>query len=162
MTYLSAMPTWVDIRDVPVHLYFHKGLNFLTNVTDNFVKIFPNTERCIRHDVAYVLIEVNLQKLLFKKICFKDKNGELTTVSLSYHGCIHNAIYVRCGSHQKGLYDHKNVFILSKKQGTILQSKFKEVGEEVKLTTDVVEESARDMVSKLLSELESSSTFSVP
>ncbi|CAE5980360.1 unnamed protein product [Arabidopsis arenosa] len=62
---LSAMPLWVDLKDVPAHLYSHE-------------------ERCIRLDMARILVEVNLQKPLVELICFPDTNGEDVRVSVSY------------------------------------------------------------------------------
>jgi len=56
----SAMPLWVDLKDVPPHLFLHQGLRFLSSTKGNFVKLYPNTEWCIRLDVARVLVEVNL------------------------------------------------------------------------------------------------------
>lgn len=81
---LSAMPLWVDLRDVPAHLYSHQGLSFLSSTAGKFVKLHPNTERCLRLDVARTLVEVNLEKPLIDRICFPDKNGKLVTVAVSY------------------------------------------------------------------------------
>ncbi|ESQ43573.1 hypothetical protein EUTSA_v10015566mg, partial [Eutrema salsugineum] len=61
---LTAMPLWVDFRGVPGYLFSHKGLSFLSRTSGKFVKLHPNTERCIRMDVARILVEVNLQKPL--------------------------------------------------------------------------------------------------
>lgn len=81
---LSAMPLWVDMKNVPAHLFSHEGLSFLASTSGNFVKLHPNTERCIRLDVARALVEVNLKKPLVEQICFMDTNGEEVNVSVSY------------------------------------------------------------------------------
>lgn len=77
---LSAMPLWVDMKDVLPHLFSHQGLSFLSSTTGNFVKLHPNTERCLRLDVARVLVEVNLQTPLVDKICFPNDSGKTVTV----------------------------------------------------------------------------------
>lgn len=81
---LTAMPLWVDLKGVPAHLFSHEGLGFLSSTAGNFVKLHPNTERCIRLDVARILVEVNLQKPLVDQICFPDQNGEMVSVSVTY------------------------------------------------------------------------------
>ncbi|KAG7543259.1 hypothetical protein ISN45_Aa07g031820 [Arabidopsis thaliana x Arabidopsis arenosa] len=77
---LPAMPLWVDLKDVPPHLFSNQGLSFLSSTTGNFVKLHPNTERCFRLDVAQVLVEVNLQTSLVDKICFPHDSGKTVTV----------------------------------------------------------------------------------
>lgn len=69
------MPHWVDFKDVPDHLFSHKGLNFLASIIGSFKKTASNTERCTRLDMTRVLIGVNLEKLLPDKICIKEKEG---------------------------------------------------------------------------------------
>lgn len=58
---LTAMPLWVDFKAVPGHLYSHKGLKYLANIVGNFVRLHPTTERCMRLDLAQILVDVNLQ-----------------------------------------------------------------------------------------------------
>ena len=67
---LSALPLWVDLMNVPC--------------TGKFVKLHPNTERCVRMDVARVLVEVNLIKPLLQKICFRDRDQPGVTVQVNY------------------------------------------------------------------------------
>lgn len=81
---LPAMPLWVDLKDVPPHLFSNQGLSFLSSTTGNFVKLHPNTERCFRLDVAWVLVEVNLQTSLVYKICFPDDSRKTVIVLVSY------------------------------------------------------------------------------
>lgn len=65
---LSAMPLWVDLKGVPNKLYSHKGLRCLSKAVGTFVKLHPNTEKCVMLDVARVLVEVDLKKPLVEKI----------------------------------------------------------------------------------------------
>ena len=81
---LSAMPLWVDLLNVPGYLYSKKGLSFLARTSGKFIKLHPNTERCIRMDVARVLVEVDLTKPLPNKISFKNREGVPALVSISY------------------------------------------------------------------------------
>lgn len=81
---LSAMPLWVDLVNVPGYLYSLEGLRFLSRTAGNFVKLHPNTEKCVRMDVARVLVEVNLMKPLPQKISFKDKDQCSVTVEVFY------------------------------------------------------------------------------
>lgn len=70
--------------NVPGYLYSLDGLRFLSRTTGKFVKLHPNTERCVRMDVARVLVEVNLMKPLPQKICFKNRDQERVTVQVHY------------------------------------------------------------------------------
>lgn len=81
---LSAMPLWVDFRGVPGFLFSQKGLRFLADISGDFVRLHPNTERCTRLDMARILVEVNLEKELTEKICVEDKEGNEFFVSVSY------------------------------------------------------------------------------
>ncbi|CAL9217005.1 unnamed protein product [Arabidopsis halleri] len=81
---LTAMPLWVDFRGVPGFLFSQKGLRFLADITGEFVRLNPNTERCTRLDMARILVEVNLEKVLTETICVEDSEGSEFTVSVSY------------------------------------------------------------------------------
>lgn len=81
---LSAMPMWIDLQDVPGYLFSQKGLELLSSTVGHFVKLHPNTERCVRLDVARVLVEVNLQKELTQKISFTNEKREEILVSVNY------------------------------------------------------------------------------
>lgn len=81
---LTAMPMWIDLQGVPGFLFSQRGLEFLSSTVGKFVKLHPNTERCIRLDVARILVEVNLQKPLTEKISFTDVKGKEILVSVSY------------------------------------------------------------------------------
>lgn len=88
---LSAMPLWVDIRGVPNDLYSHKGLKCLSKAVGGFVKLHPHTERCVRLDVARILIEVDLHSPLVEKISFKDKQESMKELEVTFpwlpNGC---------------------------------------------------------------------------
>lgn len=81
---LTAMPMWIDLKGVPSHVFSRKGLKCLSRAVGKFVKLHPNTERCIRLDVARVLVEVNLHNTLIEKINFHDANGEEVTIEVLY------------------------------------------------------------------------------
>lgn len=81
---LSAMPLWVDLLNVPGYLYSKEGLKFLARTSGKFIKLHPNTERCIRMDVARVLVEVDLTKPLPNKISFQSREGLPVLVPISY------------------------------------------------------------------------------
>uniref|UniRef100_A0A0D3BG42 Uncharacterized protein n=1 Tax=Brassica oleracea var. oleracea TaxID=109376 RepID=A0A0D3BG42_BRAOL len=46
--------------------------------------LHPNTEKCIRLDVARVLLEVDQNKPLVEKISFRDKDGTLQAVEVKF------------------------------------------------------------------------------
>ncbi|KAF2562223.1 hypothetical protein F2Q70_00018850 [Brassica cretica] len=81
---LTSMPMWIDLRRVPSHLFSAKGLKCLARGVGKFVKLHPSTERCIRLDVARLLVEVNRHKELVERIDFQDANGEKVTIELCY------------------------------------------------------------------------------
>ncbi|KAG7578884.1 hypothetical protein ISN45_Aa03g030490 [Arabidopsis thaliana x Arabidopsis arenosa] len=70
------------IADIP--LVVNQGLELLSSTVGKFVKLHPNTERCIRLDVARVLVEVNLQAPLTETISFANEKGEEILVPVSY------------------------------------------------------------------------------
>lgn len=63
---LTSMPIWVDLKNVLDYLYSEKGLLFLGDIIGASQKLHLSTERCIRLDVARVLVVVNLEKPLLK------------------------------------------------------------------------------------------------
>lgn len=78
------MPLWVDLRGVPNNLYSHKGLRCLSKAAGKFVKLHPTTEKCVRLDVARVLVEVNLHQELVEKISFRDNAGTFREIGVAY------------------------------------------------------------------------------
>lgn len=78
---MSSMPIWVDLQKVPDHLFSHKGLMFLGNTIGSAQKLHPNTERCVRLDVARILVVVNLDKPLPDSICLNSNPATIINVS---------------------------------------------------------------------------------
>lgn len=79
---LTSIPIWVDFKDVPGHLFTEIGLKFLGNIIGSYQKLHPNTHRCIRLDVARVLVVVNLEEPLPTVIYLN--TGEETLIQVSY------------------------------------------------------------------------------
>ncbi|KAF2544753.1 hypothetical protein F2Q70_00020396 [Brassica cretica] len=81
-------PLWnnfiMELMNVPGYLYSNKGLRFLSPSSGMFIKFEPNTERCIRLNVARVLVEVDLTKPLPNKISFLGRTGEDVVFTISY------------------------------------------------------------------------------
>ncbi|VVB10953.1 unnamed protein product [Arabis nemorensis] len=67
--------------EVPDCLYSEKGLMFLGDIIRESKKLHPSTERCIRLDVARILVVVNLEKPLPSKIDLSDEQETLISVS---------------------------------------------------------------------------------
>lgn len=61
---LTAVPLWVDLTGVPDHQFSQNGLTFFGDTIGRTVKLHPNTERCVRLDVARLLVVMNLEKPL--------------------------------------------------------------------------------------------------
>lgn len=59
------------------------GPRFLGDIAGNFVKLHPQTERCSRLDMARVLVEVDLEKVLTEKICLTDQEGNEVSISVT-------------------------------------------------------------------------------
>lgn len=68
---LESIPIWVDFKDVPGHLFSQKELKFLESIVGKAIKLHPQTEHCLRLDMARVLVKVNLKKPLPDKINLK-------------------------------------------------------------------------------------------
>lgn len=65
---LTMIPLWVDLRQVPDSLFSEKGLRFLGDQIGSTQRLHPKTERCVRLDVARLLVVVNLEKPLANRI----------------------------------------------------------------------------------------------
>ncbi|KAG2281692.1 hypothetical protein Bca52824_052912 [Brassica carinata] len=81
---LSAIPIWIDLKGVPSMLFSHKALKCLSRAAGKFVKLHPSTEKCVRLDVARVLVEIDLHKPLVEKISFVDKDGVQVVIDVCY------------------------------------------------------------------------------
>ncbi|KAG2329568.1 hypothetical protein Bca4012_020878 [Brassica carinata] len=78
---LTAVPLWVDLTGVPDHLFSQNGLTFFGDTIGRTVKLHPNTERCVRLDVARLLVVMNLEKPLPTTNTVR---GSGETLSVSY------------------------------------------------------------------------------
>ncbi|KAG2275831.1 hypothetical protein Bca4012_044042 [Brassica carinata] len=155
---LSAMPLWVDLLNVPGYLYSKKGLSFLSRTAGKFLKLHTNTERCVRLDVARVLVEVDLTKPLPNMISFKGREGTEVVVSISYPW-----LPPRCSlcskwghnskdCHSKGKESERSVKDSSVLEKVVAGNDY--VVMEGFSTKDASEKSASEIVNKLMEELE--------
>ncbi|KAH0850815.1 LOW QUALITY PROTEIN: hypothetical protein HID58_095224, partial [Brassica napus] len=78
---LTAVPLWVDLKGVPDHLFSQNGLTFFGDTIGRTVKLHPNTERCVRLDVARLLVVMNLEEPLPASISVR---GTGETLSVNY------------------------------------------------------------------------------
>lgn len=78
---LTAVPLWVDLRGVPDHLFSQNGLTFFGDTIGRTIKLHPNTERCVRLDVARLLVVMNLEEPLPASIKVK---GSGESISVAY------------------------------------------------------------------------------
>lgn len=77
---LTAVPLWIDLRGVPDHLFSNNGLTFFGDTIGTTVKLHPNTECCVRLDVALLLVVMNLEEPLPESIQVRG-SGEILTIS---------------------------------------------------------------------------------
>ncbi|KAL0657191.1 hypothetical protein Bca4012_077775 [Brassica carinata] len=77
---LTAIPLWADLQGVPDHLFSDTGLTFFGDTIGRTVKLHPNTERCVRLDVARLLVVMNLEEPIPSTINVRG-SGETITVS---------------------------------------------------------------------------------
>ncbi|KAG2305100.1 hypothetical protein Bca52824_033751 [Brassica carinata] len=70
----------IPIVGVPDHLFSHNGLTFFGETIGRTVKLHPNTERCVRLDVARLLVVMNLEEPLPASIKVRG-SGEIISVS---------------------------------------------------------------------------------
>ncbi|RID62873.1 hypothetical protein BRARA_E01915 [Brassica rapa] len=158
---LSAMPLWVDLLNVPGYLYSKKGLSFLSRTPGKFIKLHTNTERCVRLDVARVLVEVDLTKPLPNKISFKGREGTEVVVSISYPWlppwC---SLCSKWGHNSKDCHSKGKESERSVKDSSVLEKVV--AGNDYVVmegfsTKDASEKSASEIVNKLMEELETMS-----
>ena len=72
----EAVPMWVHLRGVPLHMYSWEGLSFITSAVGFPVKLHPETIACSNLDVAKVFAKVDVSKGLPKAINFKRSGKE--------------------------------------------------------------------------------------
>ena len=78
---LTAVPLWVDLQGVSDHQFSHNGLTFFWDTIGRMVKLHPNTEQCVRLDIARLLVVMNLEEPLPASIKVR---GSGETISVSY------------------------------------------------------------------------------
>lgn len=99
---LTAVPLWIDLKGVLDHLFSQNGLTFFGDTIGRTVKLHPNTERCIRLDVARLLVVMNLEEPLPECISVRG-SGERIAVSYPW-------LLPRCHGCQKWGHTDKNCF----------------------------------------------------
>lgn len=91
----EAVPMWVHLEKVPLHMYSWEGISFFTSTVGFPVRLHPETIACTNFDVAKVFVKVDVTKALPKEITFS-KDGNQFTVRYYYPG-----LPVRCKSCDK-------------------------------------------------------------
>ncbi|XP_020883532.1 uncharacterized protein LOC110229061 [Arabidopsis lyrata subsp. lyrata] len=109
---LSAIPIWVDLKCVPDYLFNEKGLKFLGDQIGLMQRLHPNTARCVRLDVARLLVVVNLEKALPDRLNLKSSG---TTIEISYPW-----LPSRCSECQEWGHEVKNC--VKMKKGAVVES----------------------------------------
>lgn len=79
----EAIPMWVHIEKVPLHLFSWEGLSFVASPVGFPVKLHPETIACTNFDVAKVFVKVDVTKTLPKEITFS-KGGKTFTAKYYY------------------------------------------------------------------------------
>ncbi|XP_009139876.1 uncharacterized protein LOC103863864 [Brassica rapa] len=79
----EAIPMWVHLEKVPIHMYSWEGLSFITSPIGFPVKLHQETIACTNLKEAKVFAKVDTSKVLPKEITFT-KGGEEFTVKYFY------------------------------------------------------------------------------
>ncbi|XP_056848880.1 uncharacterized protein LOC108820129 [Raphanus sativus] len=79
----EAIPMWVHLEKVPLHMYTWEGLSFITSVVGLPVKPHQDTIACTKLDEAKIFVKVDISKVLLKEITFT-KNGKSFTIKFFY------------------------------------------------------------------------------
>ncbi|XP_056867232.1 uncharacterized protein LOC108835438 [Raphanus sativus] len=79
----EAIPMWVHLEKVPLHMYSWEGISFFTSTVGVPVKLHPETIACTNLEVAKVFVNVDVSKTLPKEINFS-KNGKQFVVKYYY------------------------------------------------------------------------------
>lgn len=75
----EAIPMWVHVEKVPLHMYSWEGLSFITSTVGVPVKLHPETIACTNQEVAKVFVNVDVSKALPKHITFTKEGKRFTT-----------------------------------------------------------------------------------
>lgn len=79
----DAIPMWVHLEKVPLHMFSWEGLSFITSPVGCPVKLHAETIACTNLDEAKVLVKVDVTKSLPREITFT-KDGKTFTVKYYY------------------------------------------------------------------------------
>ncbi|KAL0699590.1 hypothetical protein Bca4012_055712 [Brassica carinata] len=79
----EAIPMWVHLEKVPLHMYSWEGLSFITSTVGIPVKPHPETIACTNLNEAKIFARVDVTKILPKEITFS-KDGKQFTVKFYY------------------------------------------------------------------------------
>lgn len=108
---ITTIPLWVQLKNVPMHIYSWHGLSFITSAAGFPVRLHPETAACTNFKIAKVFVNVDLMKDLPTRINFT-KNGVSSLVEFNYPW-----LPLRCNT--CGKWGHKEkVCIINKKDGS--------------------------------------------
>lgn len=79
----EAIPMWVHLENVPLHMYSWEGLSFITSTVGFPVKPHPETTACTNLNEAKIFVRVDVSKTLPKEITLS-KDGKQFTVKFYY------------------------------------------------------------------------------
>lgn len=79
----DAIPMWVHLKTVPLHMFSWEGLSFITSAVGFPVKLHPETLACSRFEVAKVFVNVDVSKPLPEQIQFQ-RNGKKFVVDFAF------------------------------------------------------------------------------
>lgn len=79
----EAIPMWVHLQRVPLHMFSWEGLSVITSAVGFPVKLHPETLACSNFEVAKVFVNVDVSKPLPREISFT-KNGKEFAVDFHF------------------------------------------------------------------------------
>lgn len=74
----EAIPMWVHLEKVPLHMYSWEGLSFITSTVGFPVKPHPETTACTNLAEEKIFVKVDVSKVLPKEITFTQEGKEFT------------------------------------------------------------------------------------
>ncbi|KAF8099069.1 hypothetical protein N665_0252s0008 [Sinapis alba] len=82
----NAIPMWVHLKKVPLHMYSWEGLSFMTSTVGFPDRLHPETIACSNLEVAKVFVNIDVSKTLPKEIVFSHEGKEFTEVENNKKG----------------------------------------------------------------------------
>lgn len=79
----EALPMWVHLQGVPLHMYSWEGLSFITSAVGFPDRLHPETVACSNLEIAKVFAKVDISKPLPKEINFT-RNGKEFVVGFHF------------------------------------------------------------------------------